>query len=285
MANPRIEEVDDASDPDEMDLDAFDFAKPAQGGLQSAMDPSQTQISPEVLQQMLGQQIAPDPSQTGRGPQMSDKEREGFQAEQKEKTKQYQCIYPVYFDSTRSREDGRRVRKENAVPNPLARDIVDALQHIGNTQSIPFQIAFEPAKTHPRDWANPGRIRVLVKRDGKPISARCQNKYHLYAMISEYLKTHPATHQSALRFRPQGMPMSRETTTTPAVPRGFKIGTILPLHSPALSGGGVSDNFMKDMMSEMGGQLPPGMEGLANMANAGGSGGGPKKPKVIRAKR
>ena len=38
--------------------------------------------------------------------------------------------------------------KEDAVPNPLARDIVDALQHIGNTRGVPFQIVFEPTKTH-----------------------------------------------------------------------------------------------------------------------------------------
>lgn len=49
----------------------------------------------------------------------------------------------------------------------------------------------------------------------------------------------------------------------PSIPRGFKIGTILPLHSPALSGGGVSDNMFKDMMAEMGGQLPGGMGGDA----------------------
>ena len=60
------------------------------------------------------------------------------------------------------------------------------------------------------------------------------------------------------------------------------MGTILPLHSPALSGGGVSDNMFKDMMSEMGGQLPPGMEGLANMAAAASGGGGPAKPKKVK---
>ena len=70
---------------------------------------------------------------------------------------------------------------------------------------------------------------------------------------------------------------------TPAIPRGFKMGTILPLHSPALSGGGVSDNFLKDMMAEMGGQLPEGMQGMANMANM--VGGGQSKPKKIRVKK
>ena len=67
------------------------------------------------------------------------------------------------------------------------------------------------------------------------------------------------------------------------------MGTILPLHSPAMSGGGVSDNFLKDMMQEMqemGGQVPEGMQGMANMAGAvgGGGGGGPKKIRVKQRK-
>jgi len=56
---------------------------------------------------------------------------------------------------------------------------------------------------------------------------------------------------------------------------------ILPLHSPAASGGGVSENFLKDMMAEMQG-LPAG----AAAGGPSGSGGGGKKKekrKVIRA--
>ena len=55
----------------------------------------------------------------------------------------------------------------------------------------------------------------------------------------------------------------------PAVPKGWKLNPILPLHSPALSGGGVSDNILKDMMQEMqgaGGEGSP-MAGL--LGNAG----------------
>lgn len=91
-------------------------------------------------------------------------------------------------------------------------------------------------------------------------------------MISTYLKKHPTTEDSPQRLQIQGMPPQKERIP-PAIPRGFKIGTILPLHSPALSGGGVSDNMFKDMMAEMGGQLPPGMGGEA----AAGGGGQPQK--------
>ncbi|KAF2162161.1 hypothetical protein M409DRAFT_69369 [Zasmidium cellare ATCC 36951] len=253
MANPRIEEVDDdsmADDPEEMDLDAFDFARPQGGSLVQTM------------------------------PQMSDNERERLQREQQEKSKSFQCIYPVYFDSTRSREGGRRVAKEDAIPNPLAREIVDALSHIGNTHNVGLQIVFEPTKTHPKDWANPGRVKVEVKRDGKPVSAKIQNKHHLYKMIADYLKSHPTTEDMPTKFRLQGMPMPKDKHTAPSIPRGSKMGTILPLHSPALSGGGVSENFLKDMMAEMGGQLPPGMAGLG-----GGEAPGQTQKKVKDKKK
>lgn len=66
----------------------------------------------------------------------------------------------------------------------------------------------------------------------------------------------------------------------PAVPKGWKMGKILPYYSPGLPGGGVSDNFLKDMMAEMtagGGGLPAGadMSALQNMMGGMGGGGGP----------
>ena len=97
-----------------------------------------------------------------------------------------------------------------------------------------------------------------------------------------------------MELRIQGLPVP-EKLEKPAVPRGWKINDILPLHSPAMSGGGVSENFFKDMMAEMqqqggaggaGGQLPAGMAGMLNGmggggagAEAGGSGGETKKKK------
>ncbi|KFY20886.1 hypothetical protein V493_07605, partial [Pseudogymnoascus sp. VKM F-4281 (FW-2241)] len=69
----------------------------------------------------------------------------------------------------------------------------------------------------------------------------------------------------------------------PAIPKGWKMSSILPYYSPAMSGGGVSDNFFKDMMAEMGGQLPAGMEGMMNAAGA--AGGAPEgKPKKVKRK-
>ena len=55
------------------------------------------------------------------------------------------------------------------------------------------------------------------------------------------------------------------------------MGTILPMHSAGVTGGGVSDNILKDMMQEMGGAggPPGGMAGLAGLQNMFGGGGMP----------
>nr|POF24012.1 signal recognition particle sec65 subunit [Quercus suber] len=271
---------------DEVELDdAFDFARPQQNVLQAAGSTKNipaaaagSQMDPAALQAMLGRQPH----------QQSAAEQERLERQAQEKSKAFQCLYPVYFDSTRSREQGRRVKKANAVPNPLARDIVDALQHIGKVHNIPFQVVLEPVKTHPKDWANPGRIKVLVKKDGKAVNPQIHNKHHLYTLISAYLRDHPTTEDSPMRLRIQGMPMPKDNKIIPpAIPRGFKMGNILPLHSPALSGGGVSDNFMKDMMDQMGGQMPPGMEGLAGLMGGAASGGpaSGQAPKKVKDKK
>lgn len=68
------------------------------------------------------------------------------------------------------------------------------------------------------------------------------------------------------------MPHPDEPLPPPAVPRGWNINEILPLHSPAVTGGGISENFLKDMMAEMQG-LPPGAAGAV------GAGGGGKEKK------
>ena len=78
--------------------------------------------------------------------------------------------------------------------------------------------------------------------------------------------------------------MPEKAPPPPAVPKGWKINEVVPLHSPALSGGGVSENIIGDMMEEMkalgggpgdgpGGGME-GMEGMMGMMGAGGAGGG-----------
>ncbi|RAL05507.1 putative C6 transcription factor [Aspergillus ibericus CBS 121593] len=189
---------------------------------------------------------------------------------QREIPKHYQCLYPVYFDKTRSRAEGRKVGSELAVENPLARDIVDAVQMLG------LNVGFEPEKLHPKDWANPGRVRVLLKNEeGNLVNPRIKNKHHLYILVAQYLKAHPTTEESPYRLRIRGLPMPEKLPAAPSAPRGWKIGSILPIHSPAYSGGGVSDNPLKDAMAEMQNmQGMPGMPQIPGMPDLAGLMGG-----------
>lgn len=61
------------------------------------------------------------------------------------------------------------------------------------------------------------------------------------------------------------------------------MGEILPYYSAALSGGGVSENFFKDMMAEMGGQMP-GMAGMMDGPSSSASSEPKKKDKKKKIK-
>ncbi|CAI6336481.1 unnamed protein product [Periconia digitata] len=240
--NPRVEEVSDSdSDPEEMDI----------SNLSSLMTPSQIPSSSAM------------PSMPSMPQEMLQPQAPGAVSADREKSKHYQCLYPVYFDKSRTRAEGRRVGAELAVENPLAREMADAVASLG------LSVVFEPDKLHPKDWSNPGRIRVLIKKDGQMVAPNVQNKHHLYILVSKYLKNHPTHKKSPFRLPIRGVPMPEEMPE-PAVPKGWKMNTILPLHSPALTGGGVSENFLQDMMAEMQGDMGAG-------ASAGAVTGGSKK--------
>ena len=55
------------------------------------------------------------------------------------------------------------------MPNPLARELMDAVQAQG------LKTVFEPGKMHPKDWSNPGRVKVCVKENGRARSGRVKN--------------------------------------------------------------------------------------------------------------
>ncbi|GAB7341889.1 hypothetical protein MBLNU457_g0201t1 [Dothideomycetes sp. NU457] len=263
--NVRIEEVSDSepeesfSDPEEMDISA----------IAPATRPKPSQTNPSIT----NRSNLPDPTSNQLQPHFPGR-APSSQSADRERTKHYQCLYPIYFDSTRSRSDGRRVSKTQAVPNPLAREIVDAIADLG---IHPSNIVFEPGKMHPKDWANPGRVRVLIKKDGQAMVPNVvKNKGHLYDLVAEHLKRNPADEETPNRLRIQGIPLPDKSKGEGKVnvPRGWKIGSILPLHSPARSGGGVNENFFKDMMEQMQkeGGMPP---GLAGRGGGGGGGGMP----------
>ncbi|KAM7194904.1 signal recognition particle subunit srp19 [Naviculisporaceae sp. PSN 640] len=276
MSHPRIEEVSDSdvdmSDPSEGDIDDF-----AESDIIRARNPAPSSSKPSPPPQQQQQQQFPRPAPQPRGyPEMLTTTDDSAY-------KTYQCLYPVYFDATRSRAEGRRVSKSLAVPNPLATEIVNACA------SLRLSVVLEAGKLHPKDWANPGRIKVNLKSLQEKGQIKIKNKHHLYVLVAEHLKKNITTDDSpALRVVVRGAPpppqvKPGEKWPRPAVPRGWKMGELLPYYSPAMTGGGVSENFLKDMMKEMGpggagGGGMPGMGGMPDMASlmaamGGGVGG------------
>ncbi|KAJ6441921.1 signal recognition particle seC65 subunit [Purpureocillium lavendulum] len=275
MSHPRVEEVSDSdpdaiSDPDEGDIDDFIDTDI----IRRIPDPQQRQQQQQQQQQRTVPPAAArshilDPADLpGQSPAA------GLSADEHAAYKGFQTLYPVYFDATRSRAEGRRVPASLAVRNPLARDIANACSRLR------LQTLLEPEKTHPKDWANPGRVKVGLKKGGASTSASVKNKHHLYTLVARYLRENPTTEQSAgLRLRiggqlqpPEGKPYPR-----PAVPRGWKMGELLPYLSGAMTGGGVSENLFKDMMKEMQGGGDPMAALMASQqggADEGGGGGG-----------
>jgi len=147
----RIEEVSDSdSDPSDMDPSDFDPVQFANTLIRPSDIPPPSGSPSQQLRSQFAAPTSSSPADTDR-------------------YKHYQCLYPVYFDAARTRAQGRRVGKELAVANPLAREMVDAVQALG------LSVVFEPGKTHPKDWSNPGRVRVLVKEGGRVKNARVQN--------------------------------------------------------------------------------------------------------------
>ncbi|KAH8164103.1 hypothetical protein CIB48_g4155 [Xylaria polymorpha] len=244
MSHARIEEVsdseDDVSDPSEGDIDDFrdsDILRAIPSKPSTSQSQARASPSPQQQQQHTDQQ-APQP-----GLQPND-------------IKDYQMLYPIYFDATRTRGQGRRVSSSLAVKNPLAREIANACA------ALRLSPVFEAHRTHPKDWANPGRVRVALK-EARARSHPIKNKHHLYVVVAKYLQEHPTTDDSAsLRQGMRGMGLASlggagdvyadgKPWPRPAVPKAWKMGELLPAYSAAMTGGGVSENAFKDMMREM----------------------------------
>jgi len=93
-------------------------------------------------------------------------------------------------------------------------------------------------------------------------------------IVADYLKKHPTTADSPLKLPLRGLPIPEGTPPAPAVPRGWRINEVVPLHSAAQTGGGVSEDMLKDIQAAMTGQEPP--AAIADVQ---------KKPKKDKAKK
>ncbi|KAH9943552.1 signal recognition particle SRP19 subunit [Amylocystis lapponica] len=93
--------------------------------------------------------------------------------------KKWTCIYPIYIDAKRSSTRGeRRIARSKSIWWPLSKDIADATNRLG------LGTLHEVNKSHPRDWENPGRVRVQWKKDGRLVNPAIKTKKQLLEMVA-----------------------------------------------------------------------------------------------------
>ncbi|CAI4655743.1 AAC_HP2_G0038900.mRNA.1.CDS.1 [Saccharomyces cerevisiae] len=240
---PRLEEIDDFNDIDDLDMELAELDPSLRTPIAPKITPkvvrSQDQENPAFLPGMNNNSNSNNNSSNEKeqlsfiNPKTGKVERsEAISKKDLEEVKRFQVLYPCYFDINRSHKEGRRVPKELAVENPLAKTMADAVRELG------ILCIFEGEKCHPQDFGNPGRIRVLFKENGQLIGAATKfkgGKRQLMKAVGEYMKRHPTTIES-LREIPYGPDFDNiEFKKIPRV-KGFKMNEIVPLHSPFLMG-------------------------------------------------
>ncbi|KAJ1891127.1 signal recognition particle subunit [Kickxella alabastrina] len=97
--------------------------------------------------------------------------------------KKWICLYPLYFDKSRSIPKGRRVPLSQAIFAPHGRQLSVAVKQAG------FNVCYEPGKTHPRDFFNPGRARVQLFDDqGRLARPDVASRKRLMEVVAEKMK-------------------------------------------------------------------------------------------------
>ena len=165
----RIEEVSSSSESDPSDFDPADYDPTSRFPL-APRNPSSTSssaLSPSNPTLLPSSQL-PNPSSSPDAP-TTIRDVSAYAS--------HQTLYPIYFSAAHTRATGRRVPRALAVSSPLARDIASACASLG------LNVLFEAGKTHPKDWCNPGRVRVLVKRDGRAVDGRVKNSECFFARL------------------------------------------------------------------------------------------------------
>ncbi|KAJ7512506.1 signal recognition particle, SRP19 subunit [Mycena galericulata] len=124
--------------------------------------------------------------------------------------KNWTCIYPIYLDAKRPYGTGqRRVPRERAVWWPLSKDIADA------TSALGLGTLHEVDKAHPRDWENPGRVRVQWKKDGRLVNPSIRTKKHLLESIAARIQLAKPHSKPVPPFRPSASSSSPPSASVP----------------------------------------------------------------------
>jgi signal recognition particle subunit SRP19 len=79
-------------------------------------------------------------------------------------------IWPVYIDSKKTKKEGRRISKENAVPSPKLREISNAAKKLNLNPEV------ENDKSYSRSWwETSGRVSVDKNISKREILVKISN--------------------------------------------------------------------------------------------------------------
>ncbi|KAG8885474.1 signal recognition particle subunit [Tulasnella sp. 332] len=184
--------------------------QPATGpaaGLGGLMDPSHP-----LFQQFAA---ANNAAGGGRAPVVLDPNSPEMQ-----KYKKWTCIYPIYMDAKRAYGTGqRRIAREKSVWWPRSQDILTACA------SFRLNVLHEPQAFHPRDWENPGRVRVQWKENGRLTNPAIPTKKKLFEMIAAFIqgaKPDQVPNMASLSLRDTDDVSSPNTAVAVAIPSPHK---------------------------------------------------------------
>ena len=96
------------------------------------------------------------------------------------------CIYPVYINSRKTQQEGRKISKSKSVDNPKVNEIKDVLTYHN------FNFVVEETKQHPRDSFKDafckGRVRIQLKKsDGSPCNEKFKTRKDIMFMLGEMI--------------------------------------------------------------------------------------------------
>jgi len=98
------------------------------------------------------------------------------------KVRRWKSIYPAYIDSAKTLDQGRKIAKTKGIENPTIQEIGEICQY------YKLNFALEPHKMYPKDWMNPGRVKVeLVTEAGQQANPNVKNKKDLLKKLCELI--------------------------------------------------------------------------------------------------
>eukprot|EP01084_Bolivina_argentea_P147881 258676_1 len=96
--------------------------------------------------------------------------------------KKWRCVYPCYLNIKKTLEEGRKIARKYCVEHPHPQDIAEVCKYLG----LPFYI--ELNKTHPRDFFNRSRVRVLlINEDGTLRRQDIKNRQGLLVALGKMI--------------------------------------------------------------------------------------------------